>query len=126
MAPTNKCLAQSNKSRTRRNATMKRYEPGSALATTSSRLVREFAFQLRRADRCALGHAMRPRRGRYHSPAILQGSCMRIKFEAVDKNGKPHKRASVRRLYSNCVVMHFAAHPPGKLWSDGGVDLCRA
>jgi hypothetical protein len=39
---------------------------------------------------------------------------MRIKFEAVDKNGKPHNRASVSRLYSHCVVIHFAAHPPSK------------
>ena len=35
---------------------------------------------------------------------------MRIKLEAVDKNGKPHNRASVSRLYSHCVVIHFAAH----------------
>ena len=44
---------------------------------------------------------------------------MRIKFEAVDKNGKLHKRASVRRFYSHCVVIHFAAHPPSKFWPKG-------
>ena len=43
----------------------------------------------------------------------------RTKFEAVDKNGKPHKRASVSRFYSHCVVIHFAAHPPSKLWPKG-------
>ena len=32
---------------------------------------------------------------------------MRIKFEAVDKNDKLHKRASVSRVYSHCVVIHF-------------------
>jgi hypothetical protein len=34
---------------------------------------------------------------------------MRTKFEAVDKNGKLHKRATVSRFYSHCVVIHFAA-----------------
>ena len=28
---------------------------------------------------------------------------MRTKFEAVDKNDKLHKRASVSRVYSHCV-----------------------
>ena len=44
---------------------------------------------------------------------------MRIKFGAVDKNGKLHKRTSVSRFYSHCVVIHFAAHPPTKLWPKG-------
>ena len=44
---------------------------------------------------------------------------MRIKFEAVDKNGKLHKRASVSRFYSRCVVIHFAPHPPSKFWPKG-------
>ena len=44
---------------------------------------------------------------------------MRIKLEAVDKNGKPHNRASVSRLYSHCVVIHFAAHLPSKFWPKG-------
>jgi hypothetical protein len=44
---------------------------------------------------------------------------MRIKFEAVDKNDKLHKRASVSHVYSHCVVIHFAAHPPSKFWPKG-------
>jgi len=48
---------------------------------------------------------------------------MRIKFEAVDKNGKLHKRGSVSRFYSHCVVIHFAAHPPSKLWPKG-ISAC--
>ena len=51
---------------------------------------------------------------------------MRIKFEAVDKNGKPHKRASVSRFYSHCVVIHFAAHPPSKFWPKGVSAYSRA
>jgi hypothetical protein len=44
---------------------------------------------------------------------------MRTKFEAVDKNGKLHKRAGVSRVYSHCVVVHFAAHPPSRFWPAG-------
>ena len=51
---------------------------------------------------------------------------MRIKFEAVDKNGKLHKRASVSRFYSHCVVIHFAAHPPSKFWPKGVTAFSRA
>ena len=51
---------------------------------------------------------------------------MRTKFEAVDKNGKPHKRASVSRLYSHCVVIHFATHPPSKFWPNGVTAHSRA
>jgi len=51
---------------------------------------------------------------------------MRIKFEAVDKNGKLHKRASVSRFYSHCVVIHFAAHPPSKFWPKGVTAHSRA
>ena len=51
---------------------------------------------------------------------------MRIKFEAVDKNGKLHKRAGVSRVYSHCVVIHFAAHPPSKLWPKGVTAYSRA
>jgi hypothetical protein len=50
----------------------------------------------------------------------------RIKFEAVDKNGKPHKRASVSRLYSHCVVIHFAACAPNKSWPRGIEAYSRA
>ena len=41
---------------------------------------------------------------------------MRIKFEAIDATGKVHKRTSARRVYSHCVVIHFAAQPPNQLW----------
>jgi len=51
---------------------------------------------------------------------------MRIKFGAVDKNGKLHKRASVSRFYSHCVVIHFAAHPPSKFWPKGVSAYSRA
>ena len=51
---------------------------------------------------------------------------MRIKFGAVDKNGKLHKRASVSRFYSHCVVIHFAAHPPSKFWPKGVAAHSRA
>ena len=44
---------------------------------------------------------------------------MRIKFEATDANGKVHKRSSTSHVYSHCVVIHFAAHPPSKLWPKG-------
>ena len=51
---------------------------------------------------------------------------MRIKFGAVDKNGKLHKRASVSRFYSHCVVIHFAAQPPSKFWPKGLAAYSRA
>ena len=44
---------------------------------------------------------------------------MRIKFEATDANGKVHKRSSASQVYSHCLVIHFAAHPPSKLWPKG-------
>ena len=44
---------------------------------------------------------------------------MRIKFEAIDATGKVHKRSSTSHVYSHCVVIHFAAHPPSKLWPKG-------
>jgi hypothetical protein len=51
---------------------------------------------------------------------------MRTKFEAVDKNDKLHKRANVSRVYSHCVVIHFAAHPPSKFWFKGVTAYSRA
>jgi hypothetical protein len=51
---------------------------------------------------------------------------MRIKFGAVDKNGKLHKRASVSRFYSHCVVIHFAARAPNKFWPRGVEAYSRA
>jgi hypothetical protein len=44
---------------------------------------------------------------------------MRVKFEATDATGKVHKRSSRSRVYSHCFVIHFAAHPPSKLWPEG-------
>src|SRR6476660_817420 len=44
---------------------------------------------------------------------------MRRKFEATDATGKVHKRSSRVHIYSHCVVIHFAAHPPSKLWPEG-------
>src|SRR5262249_23823588 len=63
---------------------------------------------------------------RRNTPATIQGSRMRTKFEAVDKNGKLHKRAGVSRVYSHCVVIHFAAHPPSKFWPKGVTAYSRA
>jgi hypothetical protein len=51
---------------------------------------------------------------------------MRVKFEATDANGKVHKRSSARRVYSHCVVIHFAAHPPSKFWPKGVVACSHA
>jgi hypothetical protein len=51
---------------------------------------------------------------------------MRTKFEAVDRNGKLHKRAGVSRVHSHCVVIHFAAHPPSKFWPKGLTAFSRA
>ena len=44
---------------------------------------------------------------------------MRVKFEATDAAGKVHKRSSMSHIYSHCIVIHFAAHPPSKLWPKG-------
>ena len=44
---------------------------------------------------------------------------MRVKFEAIDATGKVHKRSSMSHIYSHCVVIHFAAHPPSKRWPKG-------
>ena len=44
---------------------------------------------------------------------------MRIKFEATDATGKVHKRSSMSHVYSHCVVIRFAAHPPSKSWPKG-------
>ena len=44
---------------------------------------------------------------------------MRVEFEATDATGKVHKRSSMSHVYSHCVVIHFAAHPPSKFWPKG-------
>ena len=48
---------------------------------------------------------------------------MRIKFEATDATGNVHKRSSASHVYSHCLVIHFAAHPPSKLWPKG-ISAC--
>ena len=44
---------------------------------------------------------------------------MRIKFEATDASGKVHKRSTTSHIYSHCLVIHLAAHPPTELWPEG-------
>ena len=48
---------------------------------------------------------------------------MRVKFEATDATGRVHKRSSLRHIYSHCVVIHYAAHLPSKLWPEG-ISAC--
>jgi hypothetical protein len=48
---------------------------------------------------------------------------MRVKFEATNATGKVYKRSSMSHVYSHCVVIHFAAHPPSKFWPKG-VPAC--
>ena len=48
---------------------------------------------------------------------------MRIKFKATDASGKVHKRSSTSHVYSHCLVIHFAAYPPSKLWPKG-ISAC--
>jgi len=47
------------------------------------------------------------------------GVLLRLKFDVIDGNGRVHKRRSVSRVYSHCLVIHFAAHPPSKPWPKG-------
>jgi hypothetical protein len=96
MASTNKCLAQSNKSLRRGQATKKR--------GNSARSAAQFCA----LAQLAIGSAL---------PAI--GVIVRIKFEATDTSGKVHKRSSTSHVYSHCLLIHFAAHPPTRLWPDG-------
>ena len=44
---------------------------------------------------------------------------MRTIFEATDASGKVHKRSSTSHVYSHCLLIHFAAHPPSRRWPDG-------
>ena len=48
---------------------------------------------------------------------------MRVKFEATDATGKVHKRSSTSHIYSHCLLIHFTAHPPTKLWPYG-ISAC--
>ena len=36
------------------------------------------------------------------------------------------ERAGVTRVYTHCVVIHFAAHPPSKFWPKGVAAHSRA
>ena len=40
-------------------------------------------------------------------------------FEATDATGKMQKRSSTSHIYSHCLLIHFAAHPPSTLWPTG-------
>ena len=84
------CLAQRNKSRTGGKATKERRSP----------------YRQRGAILCAAKLA----NGKTHYG---------VKLEATDATGKVHKRSSTGRVYSHCLVIHFAAHPPSKLWPRG-------
>jgi hypothetical protein len=44
---------------------------------------------------------------------------LRLKFEVTDGNGRVHKRSSASHVYSHCLVIHFATHPPSNLWPQG-------
>jgi hypothetical protein len=44
---------------------------------------------------------------------------LRLKFNVTDGNGRVHKRRSASHVYSHCLVIHFAAHPPSNLWPKG-------
>jgi hypothetical protein len=44
---------------------------------------------------------------------------LRLKFEVIDGNGRVHKRSSANHVYSHCLVIHLAAHPPSDLWPEG-------
>jgi hypothetical protein len=44
---------------------------------------------------------------------------LRLKFEVIDGNGRVHKRSSANHVYSHCLVIHFAAHPPSNRWTKG-------
>ena len=102
MASTNKCLAQSNKSRTDGNATKKRKN------LPVGRAIRALAKLAN--GKTHYGSAL---------PAPHHRIIMRVKFEATDDTGKIHKRSSMSHIYSHCVVIRFAAHPPSKLWPEG-------
>ena len=99
MAPTSKYLAQSNKSLRRGQATRIGEAPGSAA---------QFHALAKTAQRYRLFH---------------DGVIVRIKFEATDATGNVHKRSSASHVYSLCLVIHFAAHPPSKLWPKG-ISAC--
>jgi len=51
---------------------------------------------------------------------------MRLRFEATDATGKVYKRSSRSRVYSHCVAIHFATHPPSRFWPKGVTAYRRA
>jgi hypothetical protein len=54
------------------------------------------------------------------------GTCQHIKRAEIDRRlaaGEPGKRSSTSHVYSHCAVIHFAAHPPSKLWPKG-ISAC--
>ena len=101
MAPTSKYLAQSNKSLRRDQATKSREViPGGAAQFRAWAKLANQRYRL------------------FHDGVIV-----RIKFEATDATGNVHKRSSASHVYSHCLVIHFAAHPPSKLWPKG-ISAC--
>jgi hypothetical protein len=102
MAPTSKYLAQSNKPLGRGQATIR----GEALPAARHNFVRGPSWPT--AQRYRLLH---------------DGVIVRLKFETTDASGKVHKRSSASHVYSHCLVIHFAAHPPSKCWPEG-VPAC--
>ena len=50
---------------------------------------------------------------------LHESAIMRVKFEATDATGKVHNRSSASHIYSHCLVIHLAAHPPSNLWPKG-------
>jgi hypothetical protein len=97
MAPMSKHLAQSNKSLKRGQATK--------IGEAPSR-----AAQFRALAKLANGSVL---------PLFHDGVIVRIKFEATDTSGKVHKRSSTSHVYTHCIVIHFAPHPPSNLWPKG-------
>jgi hypothetical protein len=94
MAPMSKHLAQSNKSLKRGQATK--------IGEAPSRAAQFRALAKARCYRL------------FHDGVIV-----RIKFEATDTSGKVHKRSSTSHVYTHCIVIHFAPHPPSNLWPKG-------
>ena len=96
MAPTSKYLAQSNRSLRRGQAT-RRWEALPAARNNFERWPSWLSA----------------------TRLLHDGVIVRFKFEATDASGKVHKRSSMSHVYSHCVLIHFAAHPPSQLWPKG-------
>ena len=72
-----------------------------------------------RRNSCAGQVSQRQEPLRISAAGYFMTEQMRVKFEATDATGKVHKRSSMSHIYSHCVVIHFAAHPPSKFWPKG-------